>query len=52
MREALAAFEVKGIKTTVPFHKVLFASKDFVDARFDTTYLEAHMSQLRGEIGE
>ena len=41
MLRALSEYEVRGIKTTIPFFQWMLATPDFRDARFDTTYLDA-----------
>jgi acetyl-CoA carboxylase biotin carboxylase subunit len=40
MRQALDEFVVEGIKTNIPFHKKILASKKFRDAEYDTHFLE------------
>ncbi|HTL44269.1 MAG TPA: acetyl-CoA carboxylase biotin carboxylase subunit [Vicinamibacterales bacterium] len=40
MNRALAEYEVLGIKTTIPFFRWLMGQQDFIDGRFDTTYLD------------
>jgi acetyl-CoA carboxylase biotin carboxylase subunit len=40
MRQALDEFVVEGIKTNVPFHKKILASKKFSDGEYDTHFLE------------
>lgn len=40
MRQALDEFVVEGIKTNIPFHKKILASKKFKDADYDTHFLE------------
>jgi acetyl-CoA carboxylase biotin carboxylase subunit len=40
MRQALDEFVVEGIKTNIPFHKKILASKKFRDADYDTHFLE------------
>lgn len=40
MRQALDEYVVEGIKTNIPFHRKVLASKKFRDADFDTHFLE------------
>jgi acetyl-CoA carboxylase biotin carboxylase subunit len=40
MRQALDEFVVEGIKTNIPFHKKIMASKKFRDSDYDTHFLE------------
>jgi acetyl-CoA carboxylase biotin carboxylase subunit len=40
MRQALDEFVVEGIKTNIPFHKKILASKKFRDSDYDTHFLE------------
>ncbi len=40
MRQALDEYVVEGIKTNIPFHKKIMASKKFRDADYDTHFLE------------
>jgi acetyl-CoA carboxylase biotin carboxylase subunit len=42
MRRALDQFVVQGIKTTIPLHQMILADKDFVEGRFDTSFLERY----------
>ena len=48
MRRALGEYLVTGIKTTVPFFKWLLAQPEFVDGRFDTTYLDELLKTRNG----
>jgi acetyl-CoA carboxylase biotin carboxylase subunit len=40
MRRALMEYSVQGIKTTIPFHRRVMAEEDFLQGRFDTTYVD------------
>ncbi len=40
MKRALDEFLIEGIKTTIPFHKKVFASQDFLSGEFDTGFVE------------
>ncbi len=39
MKHALKEFEIKGIKTTIDFHKEMMENQDFIDNNYDTNYL-------------
>ena len=40
MRRALAEYEVRGIRTTIPFFKWLLEDDDFKAGRFDTSFID------------
>ena len=40
MQRALAEFDVRGIKTTIPFHKKILADKDFQAGEFTTNFIQ------------
>jgi acetyl-CoA carboxylase biotin carboxylase subunit len=40
MRRALAEYQVRGIRTTIPFFQWLLDDDDFKAARFDTTFID------------
>ena len=40
MRRALAEYEVRGIRTTIPFFRWILDDEDFKAARFDTTFID------------
>ncbi len=40
MRRALKEFVVKGIKTSIPFHRVVMETPSFVEGNFDTSFIE------------
>jgi acetyl-CoA carboxylase biotin carboxylase subunit len=40
MARALDEYIVEGIKTTIPFHKRIMTSKDFIEGNIDTAFLE------------
>ncbi len=48
MRRALSEYEVRGIKTTIPFFQWMLVHPDFLEGRFDTTYLD-HVLETRTE---
>ncbi|MFQ5513894.1 MAG: acetyl-CoA carboxylase biotin carboxylase subunit [Myxococcota bacterium] len=43
MRRALKEFVVKGIKTSIPFHRVVMEHPLFVEGRFDTSFIETEI---------
>jgi len=49
MRRALAEYDVRGIRTTVPFFRWLLEQPVFLDAAFHTEYLDALLQQRRGK---
>jgi acetyl-CoA carboxylase biotin carboxylase subunit len=48
MRRALGEYEVRGIKTTIPFFTWLLETDDFLAARFDTTTLDRELAPRAG----
>lgn len=44
MSRALEEFHVDGIKTTVPFHKIMMQNDDFINGKVDTKYLERFLA--------
>jgi acetyl-CoA carboxylase biotin carboxylase subunit len=40
MRRALREFTVEGIQTTIPIHKAIFDTPEFIDFAIDTTFVE------------
>jgi acetyl-CoA carboxylase biotin carboxylase subunit len=48
MRRALAEYLVTGIKTTVPFFRWLLDQPDFLEGRYDTTYLDTVLRTREG----
>jgi acetyl/propionyl-CoA carboxylase alpha subunit len=48
MNRALAEYEVRGIKTTIPFFQWLLGTEDFQQARFDTTFVDAELARRNG----
>ena len=49
MRRALAEYEVRGIKTTIPFFKWLLEDEDFKAGRFDTGFIDRKLGSRNGE---
>jgi acetyl-CoA carboxylase biotin carboxylase subunit len=48
MRRALAEYEVRGIKTTLPFFKWLLSEKAFLEGRFDTGFIDRVLPARQG----
>ena len=48
MRRALAEYDVRGIRTTVPFFRWLLEQPVFLDAAFHTGFLDTLLQQRRG----
>lgn len=40
MQRALAEFDIRGIKTTIPFHQLILADKDFQAGEFTTDFIQ------------
>jgi acetyl-CoA carboxylase, biotin carboxylase subunit len=49
MARALAEYQVLGIRTTVPFFLWLLQQPEYLDGRYDTTYLDRVLAERRGE---
>ena len=43
MRRALKEFVVKGIKTSIPFHRVVLENATFLSGHFDTSFIETEI---------
>jgi acetyl-CoA carboxylase biotin carboxylase subunit len=48
MRRALAEYEVRGIKTTIPFFQWVLTDEDFIAGRFDTGFIDRKLSARHG----
>jgi acetyl-CoA carboxylase biotin carboxylase subunit len=48
MRRALAEYEVRGIKTTIPFFQWVMDDEDFIAGRFDTGFIDRKLSARNG----
>jgi acetyl-CoA carboxylase biotin carboxylase subunit len=49
MARALAEYEIRGIRTTIPFFLRLLKDADFQAGRFDTTFVERLLARRAGE---
>ncbi len=49
MARALAEYEVLGIRTTIPFFLWLMRQPDYIEGRYDTTYLDRLLASRAGE---
>jgi acetyl/propionyl-CoA carboxylase alpha subunit len=49
MARALAEYQVLGIRTTIPFFLWLLDQPEYLDGRYDTTYLDRVLAERRGE---
>jgi acetyl-CoA carboxylase biotin carboxylase subunit len=49
MRRALSEYEVRGIKTTIPFFQWILATDAFRAGAFDTTTLDRILAERRGQ---
>jgi acetyl-CoA carboxylase biotin carboxylase subunit len=45
MKRALGEYDVRGIRTTIPFFQWILADDDFLAGRFDTTFIDRKMAQ-------
>ena len=45
MRQALDEFVIKGVKTTIPIHRQIFASQRFVDSDYTTRFIEEFFAE-------
>jgi acetyl-CoA carboxylase biotin carboxylase subunit len=48
LRRAVDDYEIRGIRTTLPFFRWLLAQADFAAARFDTTTLDTELASRQG----
>jgi acetyl-CoA carboxylase biotin carboxylase subunit len=48
MRRALSEYEVRGIKTTIPFFQWVLDDEDFVAGRFDTGFIDRKLGAPNG----
>jgi acetyl/propionyl-CoA carboxylase alpha subunit len=45
MRRALSEYQVRGIRTTIPFFKWILEDEDFKAARFDTGFIDRKLGK-------
>ncbi len=50
LRRALSEYRVVGVKTTTPFFQWLTEQDDFLQGRFDTTYLDQLLKTRKGQV--
>jgi len=43
MRRALREFVIKGIKTSIPFHRVVMDHPKFIEGHYDTGFIDAEI---------
>jgi acetyl-CoA carboxylase, biotin carboxylase subunit len=48
MQRALAEYEVRGIKTTIPFFQWVLTDEDFIAGRFDTGFIDRKLAERGG----
>jgi len=48
MKRALAEYEVRGIRTTIPFFRWILDDEDFVAGRFDTGFIDRTLAARNG----
>jgi pyruvate carboxylase subunit A len=46
MKRALGEYIILGVKTTIPFHKAIMASKDFGEAKLHTHFVDEHRNEI------
>jgi acetyl-CoA carboxylase biotin carboxylase subunit len=49
MRRALAEYEVRGLRTTIPFFQWVLDDEDFVAGRFDTGFIDRKLGARNGQ---
>jgi acetyl-CoA carboxylase biotin carboxylase subunit len=46
MERALGEFNIDGIKTTVPFHRLVMANEKFRSGNYDTTFIDSELGAI------
>ncbi|MEM5789097.1 MAG: acetyl-CoA carboxylase biotin carboxylase subunit [Syntrophobacteraceae bacterium] len=46
LHRALNSFFIAGVKTTIPYYKQIASDPDFINQKFDTSYIETHPQLL------
>jgi acetyl-CoA carboxylase biotin carboxylase subunit len=49
MRRALAEYDVRGVKTTIPFFQWVMGDEDFIAGRFDTGFIDRKLAGRNGD---
>jgi acetyl-CoA carboxylase biotin carboxylase subunit len=49
LRRVLGEYRVVGVRTTVPFFQWLVDQREFLESRFDTTYLDRVLAERKGQ---
>jgi acetyl-CoA carboxylase biotin carboxylase subunit len=49
MKRALAEYQVRGIRTTIPFFRWILEDEDFKAGRFDTTFIDRKLGARNGQ---
>ena len=49
MRRALEEYEIRGVRSSLPFSRWLLARREFVEAQFHTGFLDELLQQRAGE---
>jgi acetyl-CoA carboxylase biotin carboxylase subunit len=47
MKRALSMFVIEGISTSIPLHERILESPEFVEGRFDTTFLTGFLQKAQ-----
>ncbi|HEY6283540.1 MAG TPA: biotin carboxylase N-terminal domain-containing protein [Nitrososphaerales archaeon] len=50
MKDSLSKFVVEGVKTSLPLQRVIFNNQDFLEGKFDTTYLDRNLTELQAQV--
>ncbi len=50
LNRALDEFVVEGVKTTIPFHKFVINTPEFIEGNFDTHFLEKIYNKVKDEL--
>ncbi len=46
MRRALSEYVIRGIKTAIPFHKIVMEHPDFISGEYDTTFIDRILGKI------
>ena len=50
MLVALDEYEIKGIATTISFHKFILNNRDFYNGKFSTAFVEKHYDEYLNQM--